>query len=310
MDAELESIGAKMDALGMWPTLVHHTWAVRPAKTVLPYFCTVLAGESALVTYRFLMLEGWQTLHDYVHTRADRWYGFYSTPMELPHFEMVVTRADGIKLFRHDPGYVPRELKETERPLVRKILWESFGLMMRVESDARLFLRYAGEQAMFARVEDAAGAWRDAPLVIAQPPPHVEKISLAKADAAAAKDLPFAREEAIELDLRILPGVMTREARPRLCYAFLGIDAATGEKIIFDRLSVNPEEGLKGLWQGLAERLLKHILARGRVPGEVKLVSGRLFRMLRPLGLHLPFKLSLHDALPRLEAALHDVATS
>lgn len=303
MDAELESIGAKMNALGLWKKLLSHTWAIRPAKTVLPYFCTVMAGDNALVAWRFLMLEGWQTLHDFVHTRADRWYGFYSTPMELPHFELVVTRADGVKLFRHDPGYVPRELKETERPLVRKLLWESYGLMMRAEGDERLFLRYADEQAMFARAESAAGGWSDAPLAIAPAPPHVEKISIAKADAAAAKDLPFAREEAIELDLRILPGVMTREARPRLCYGFIGIDAATGEKIIFDRLSVHPEEGLKGLWQGLAERLLKHILARGRVPGEVKLVSGRLFRMLRPLTLHLPFKLSLHDSLPRLAAA-------
>ena len=301
MDAEeLESIGAKMDALKMWKALANHTWAIRPAKTVLPYFCTVLGGDSALVACRFLMLEGWQTLHDFVHARADRWYGFYSTPMEMPHFELVVTRSDGVKLFRHDPGYVPRELREGERPLVRKLLWESYGLMMRAESDMRLFLRYADEQAMFARVENAAGEWADAPLAIAPQPPHVEKIAIAKADADRAKDLPFAGEEAVELDFRILPGVMTREARPRLCYGLIAVDSATGERIVFDRLSMNPEEGLRGLWQGLAGRVLKHFIARGRVPGEVKLVSGRLFRMLRPLTLQLPFKLSLHDSLPRL----------
>ena len=41
----------------------------------------------------------------------------------------------------------------------------------------------------------------------------------------------------------------------------------------------------------------------GRVPGEICLVSGRVFRMLRALCVELPFKLSLHDSLPALDAA-------
>ena len=51
-------------------------------------------------------------------------------------------------------------------------------------------------------------------------------------------------------------------------------------------------------------RLLKNLIARGRIPGNIRLLSGRVFRMLRPLCVEIPFKISLHDSLPRLEQAL------
>ena len=48
-------------------------------------------------------------------------------------------------------------------------------------------------------------------------------------------------------------------------------------------------------------QLLKALIGRGRIPGEIRLRSGRVFRLLRPLCEELPFKLSLHDELPELK---------
>ena len=87
---EPESIGARMDALGLWDALVPYNFAVKPRGTVFPYFCTVLKDDGKPVKARFLMLEGWQTLHDFVRVRMDRDFGFYSQPIEFPHFELVV----------------------------------------------------------------------------------------------------------------------------------------------------------------------------------------------------------------------------
>jgi hypothetical protein len=100
-----------------------------------------------------------------------------------------------------------------------------------------------------------------------------------------------------------MPGVMTREKRPRSVYQLAAVDARTGESAFVARMSVSPDGGLKGMWESLAPEVLRRLIGRGRVPGALRLVSGRVFRMLRPLGEELPFKLSLHDALPRLEAA-------
>jgi len=298
-----EEIGAKMDALGLWSLLEPYNFAVKPRGTVFPYFCSVLKGDGRPVKIRFLMLEGWQTLHDYVRTRVDRNFGFFSSPIELPHYELVVLESGEAKLFRHDTGYLPIEADARQQTFAARILWEAYGVMLRVETDQQLPMRFSDEKAIFARVEKTDGAWEDAPLEIPDARAHVEKISFEVADLKRAKDLPIVTGSSLELDFRILPTVMTKEPRPRCVYALVAVDPATGERVIDSRASVQPELGLKGLWESMPQQVLRALVARGRIPGELKVPSGRVFRMLRPLCVELPFKLSLHDALPALEAA-------
>lgn len=298
-----EELGRKIDALGLWDAVKPFNWVEKPRGTAFPYFCTLLGGDCKPVKVRLLMIEGWQTFHDYVRTRVDRNYGFYTTPMELPHFELVVATNGEVMLFRHDPGYMPRALTANERTLVSRLLWETYGVMMRVEGDRQLPLRFASEKSMFARVETASGAWTDEPLEIPSPHPYVEKVSFPKALLEKAKDTPLAEKEAIELDFRLLPNVMTKEERPRCAYQLTAIDAATGARVISDRTSVTPDGGLKSLWEGMPPRVLMRLVERGRIPGEIKVLSGRVFRLLRPLCVEIPFRLSLHDALPHLEEA-------
>jgi len=69
------------------------------------------------------------------------------------------------------------------------------------------------------------------------------------------------------------------------------------------RTSVQADGGLRAMWEGMPARFLKELIARKKIPGEVKVPSLRVFRMLRPLCMEIPFKLSLHDSLPRLNAA-------
>jgi len=295
-----ELIGTKMDALGLWDLLVPFNFAVRPRGTVFPYFCTVLKGDGSPVVVRFLMLEGWQTMHDYVRTRVDRNFGFYSSPIEMPHLELVVLQDGEVKLFRHDTGFMPAEADTRQRELAARILWEAYGVMMRVEGDRQLPMRFADEKAIFARVESADGTWGDSPLEIPDPPPHVEKVSLPKADIKAAQDLPFVREAVLELDFGLLPNVMTKEARPRCVYALRAVDLSTGAPAFDTRASVHPEVGIRGMWESMPVQMLKELVRYGRIPGEIKVRSGRVFRMLRPVCLELPFRLSLHDRLTAL----------
>ena len=299
----VEEIGAKMDALGLWDLLGPYNWAVKPRGTAFPYFCTVLKGDGKPVKVRLLMLEGWQTLHEYVHVRVDRNYGFYSTPIELPHFELVVLAGGARKVFRHDTGYLPVEASPAQRDLAARMLWEAFGVMLRVETDPKLPMKFSDEQAIFARVEGADGKWADEPLVIPPSRPHVEKVSFRKELVRKAVDLPLVSADSLEIDFRLLPNVMTREPRPRCVYGLIGVDGATGQKVIDSRVSMHPELGLKGLWETLPQQVLNELIRMGKVPGAIRLCSGRVFRFLRPLCMELPFKLSLHDALPKLEAA-------
>ncbi len=296
-------IGRKMDALGLWKAVMPYNWAVKPRGTAFPYFCTAIDGQNPAIKTRFLMLEGWQTIHDFVRTRVDHNFGFYSTPMEFPHFELAVPSQGDVALFRHDPGYVPRPLTEQEKSLAGRILWECYGVMMRIESEPRLPMRYSGERSMFARIEKSPGEWEDEPLAIPDPRPHVEKVTFRKDEIARAKDLPFAQEESLEVDFRLVTNVITRDARARCVYMLCAVDGATGVKQIWDGASVKPDGGLREMWESVPPRLLSHLIARGRIPGELKVSNGRMFRILRPMCVELPFKLSLHDSLPRLDEA-------
>lgn len=300
MERSVEEIAAKMAALDLWEVVGPFNWALRPCGTVLPYFCTFLRGDRKPVKVRLLLLEGWQTFHDFVRTRVDRNYGFYSSPLEMAHFELVILETGETKLFRHQPCFVPRAVTAEEKSLCGRLLWECYGVMMRIETDRRLPFRFAGEKAMFARVETGKGVWADEALPIPEMRPSVECFRLSKTDLAKAKDLPFVATEALEVDFRLVPGVMTKESRPRCVYAFVIADAQTGAHIVSERISPTTEGGLKALWKMLPGRFLFHLLARGHIPGEVRLRSGRLFRLLRPLCLDLPFKLSLHDTLPHV----------
>ena len=295
MNSTPEEIGAKMDALNLWSLLEPYNFAVKPKGTVFPYFCTILKGDGNPVKVRFLMLEGWQTLHDYVRARIDRNFGIYSTPVELPHLELVVLAGGEAKLFRHDTGYMPFEATGPQRDLASRILWEAYGVMMRVESDAKLPMRFSADKAIFARVETADGEWEDRPLEIPNPPPYTEKISFSKDDIKKAQDLPFAKDDILELDFGLLPNIMTKEARPRCVYELKAVDPKTHTVVVASRVSVHPEAGLRGLWESMPAQVLKELIRLGKVPGEIKTRSGRVFRFLRPLCLDLPFKLSLHD---------------
>lgn len=304
MERTVEEIGAKMDALGLWGTIAKGNFAVKPRGTAFPYFCTALIGDGEPVKARFLMLEGWRTLHDFVRLRMDRDFGFYSTPAEMPHFELVVLKTGEVRLFRHDPGYVPVLASPTGRALARRILWEAYGVMLRLESDNRLPFKFAAEKAVFARVESAAGVWGDAPLEICEAAPHFERVTFDKATLAKATDLPIAQGTVLELDFLLIPEMMTKEPRARCVYGLLAIDSATGERAMDSHTSVHPEAGLRGMWESLPLKVLQEFVRRGKIPAEVRVRSGRVFRLLRPLCSELSFKLSLHDSLPQLESAL------
>ena len=302
MEYSVEEIGKRMDALGVWERLYGCHWAIKPRGSAFPYFCAVLPGEIPLVRARVLLLDGWQTFHSFLHARVDPNFGFYSSPMEMPHFELVILADGKMKLFRHDPCYMPQEANAEQKAFCAKMFWEIYGVMMRVESDPKTPMMYASEQAVFSRVEGKNGKWSDQPLELLQPRPHVEKISFPKEDIAKAKDRPFAADSVLSVDFRIHLGVMTREARPRVCYCLIGVDPKTGSREIFAQVSPNPEGGLKALWEAMPAQFLRRLIERGTIPGEIRVCSQRVFRMFRPLVVELPFKLSMNLSLPEIEA--------
>lgn len=284
-----------MDALDLWDRLANCNWAVRVRGYATPFFCTVLkTPPQDPVKVRFLMLEGWQTLHDFIRAQIDPSAGSYSSPMEIRHYELALLRTGEGSVFRHEPCYMPRKVNERESELCAKLLWQAYGVMMRLETETQLPMKYADENAIFARVETDPDVWEDQPLVIVQPQPYTEKVAFDKAMLAKAKDLPILTGVAYAVDFRLLVKIMTKEPRPRTVYE-LTIRDEKGAVLVAERVSPVPEAGLKALWESVPPRILAKFVEFGRVPGELRMTSKRLFRFLRPLMLDLSVRLSLHD---------------
>ncbi len=145
---------------------------------------------------------------------------------------------------------------------------------------------------MFARVEAADGTWSDEAIEIPDPRPYVESVRLLKADVARAKDLPVDSASVWRVDFSVLLNCGTKELRPRSIYQLTITDVKTNTVLLNERLSIDAETGLKGLWESLPSRLLSFFVRSGRVPGEIVVSARRLFRLLRPMCMSLPFKLS------------------
>ena len=93
---------------------------------------------------------------------------------------------------------------------------------------------------------------------------------------------------------------------------FAAVDAKTGERRLWRKMAVDPKfprngtlESLQVLWESLAAHLLDAVIRYGKVPGSVHVRSQRMMRMLRPLGMQLPFRLVLHREMPRLTAVVN-----
>ena len=305
MTAETLELAEKMDALNLWGALKERNWALKPLGTVMPYFCTARpVDDEAGVRARLLFIEGWQTFHCFVASCADRWFGYYTSPMEIAHYELIIF-TDGRKfLARYDPGFVPREPTLEEESFLRRLMWQAYGVMMRLESSKELIMKYSSEMALFARVETKSGQWEDAPMKIPPFHPIIDRISIPKKVADAVKDLPIVEDFIIASEMKILQGVSSRGNRPKLCYAFVAIDAKSKTRLFRELMSINDvQSGVKGLWESLAGRMFDWFLKSGKVPSEIQLLSGRLFRYLRPVCMTLPIKLSLHDRIDALAEA-------
>lgn len=300
--------------LKAWKQASQHNWALVPQSSERPYIATVIAEKGAgPVEGRLMLFPGLEVFRDYMLARQIPDYGVFMSPLDIPHFEAVGLRDGGVELFSYESGYVPRLPTFEEKAFFAPLLYECYGFLMRLEEKPDLPLAYVDKKAMFARKEVLPDCWIDGPLALPEEDvvQSQEQITLQKADCAKAREMPVFPKEVWEIDYVLVPSYHTPPPRPRFLYLLAAVNQTTGERMMWERLSVDGQEkGLQRLWEGHAQRLLSAIVGHGRVPGELHVRSCRMTRFLRPLGLQLPFKIVQHAKLPMLERVLSTAINS
>ena len=314
-EKDTESIAREIARLNVWGKVARHNFAIISEMALEPYLVAVSSDASGPIVGRLLLFPGFDEFRDYRLFQQIPDYGVAMSLLDFTHWEVIALKDGSVQLCAYAPGYVPRPLSDEETSLLAPVLYECYGLFMRMEEDPDLPAKYVTQdsQRMFARKEGLDGRWRDTPLELPPVPNplYKEEVVLDKKLCADAAKLKIRDDASWQIEFAQLPNFHTREARPRFLYLFAGVDAATGERVLWDKASVSGEpDGLKKLWEGLAARLLLAVLRAQHVPASVSVRSSRLARLIRPLGLQLPFKLVQHSKLPAVEDAINRAAAT
>lgn len=319
-------------ALDVW-SKVKLQWAIVPRGAEAPFICCVELGKkpsdgSKYIKAKLMMFSGHDTFRDYAIAQRFPEYGVGQSPLDYLHTALIVGSDGKFEIFSYMPGYIPSLVEDAqERKTLAQVMYECYGLLMRIEEDPELLMKYSHERAIFARRQDGGGVWHDGKFTLPpdQGAARSERVALKNVDLAKAKSLPVDRDVEWEADFIPLPEWRTNETRPRILYVFAVIDANGGGRVLWDMMSAGdvpadendphailsgPGAGLQRLWESLAQRLLSAMVRSGRVPGTVRLRNGRMMRFIRPLAMQLPFRMVQHSSLGAVDAALKEVRKS
>jgi hypothetical protein len=207
-------------------------------------------------------------------------------------------------MFRsYRPGYAPYFITADEARFIEVALEQLLDVAPRVQADPEL-LDQEDKSDYLVRVPKHEGdefVWRDEIMRIPPPPPREVAIVMDRQLLSAAKKLPKARYE-IEADFFLTPMLIgERGERPRFGYTLLLVEASRG--MIVGAEVLEPVPDLETMWGELAVTTLNQLVRLRALPGAIKVGSGLLYDMLKPLTDELKIKLKITNNLPHVDAA-------
>ena len=281
----------------------------------------VFSGEpKAFRNVRFLF--GWKAFYEMVTRLADPAKQAPAWLLEIRMIELLFVSGD--LLFEHEmaflkkigraadntfstpvfrsiiPGFHPWLPEAQERDLLEAVLYQAFGMVLRVDADHSL-LRERFPSEILIREQDGKGGWQDlwSPVKEMGDEEVEVRIESAKLKAVCVKPM---QAVTLQLDLVFTPlKILPDGKRPQTAYVLLAVDAKNG--FIFSGDLLQATEGVAKMWSQIPDRLLEIFDRMGGCPETIEIHGERMANLLRPLGEFLSFKMVRRDRLAMLEEA-------
>lgn len=311
---DIDEVARAIAALGVWKKASKYNWALVSELFDKPLIVAINPSPSGPILARLLLFNGFTAHRDFLLFHQSRDLSFALSTIDFDHYEVIALKDGSTEIYDYRPGYVPIHPDAETRARLAPVVYECYGTLLRIDENPDLPAMYMKEQALFSRKEGLDGKWHDAPLT----PPRLdavtwtERISMDRAKCTQAARFDMAADEAWEVDFIQIPMFRTEDEQARTLFLLAAIDAKTGERRAWQKMAVNPQiprngtlEAMQLLWESIAAHLLDAIIRRGKVPGAIHIRSQRMMRMVRPLGMQLPFKLILHREMPQLTATVN-----
>lgn len=315
MKLQLDQLFERMDKLNLWESVMANPWAFKPKGSIYPYIVYVsrhalsqVKGKDIKPRICLLFLEGWQTFHDFIRTQLDPNFGYYLMPADVPTIEASYFSNGAAECWRHDPGFVTSAANDTTRDMCLRMMWELYGIMLRLETDPKLPEKFGvAHRGMLCRTEKAPGKWVDEQLEAPSPQPYEEHRIIPDTLLKSVEKLTLDKNLTVEVDFRRALNIFvrTKGMRPRNIYSFFIVDAATGKRLFNTMTMVDKDLTLKKMLENVAANFLQFVEHFGSFPSTVCVSEGRVFRQLRDLTAKFPFKLVMRDTLPHMNEAFN-----
>ena len=310
----IDEVARAIVSLNVWKKASKYNWALVSELFDKPLIAAVNPSPSGPISARLLLFNGFMAHRDFLLFRQSPDLSFAMSPMDFDHYEVIGLKDGSAEVFDYRPGFLPVHPDGETSATLAPVLYECYGLLLRIDENPDLPTIYVKEQAMFSRKEGLDGKWCDEPLI----PPNLatvswtERVGLDRAKCSQAARFDMEPDETWEVDFMQMPMYRTNDLQARMMHLLAAVDARTGERRVWQKLAVDPSiprngtlDALKPLWESLASHLLDGVLRRGKVPGSLSVRSQRMMRFLRPLSLQLPFRMVLHRQLPQVAVAVN-----
>ena len=317
----LYALADKTDSLDPWQWMEGaDCFGISVAGWDEPWFVAFGGKSNEFRSVRFL--QGWKPFYDLVTRLADPSKQVSTWLLEIRMIELLYVSKE--LLFQHErpllrtlkrkpgdacktpvfrsiiPGYHPWLPESKERELLEIVLYQTFGMAMRVEENGML-LKERFPQEILLRKQDAKGVWTDAWAPVKEVGDEEVEVRIESKRLQAVRSKPL-KSITLQLDLVFTPlRLLPSGTRPQTAYVLLAVDARSGFIVAGDLLQAT--EGIGQMWSQIPERLLQIFEKLGGCPTSIEICSDRMANLLRPLGECLPFKMVRREKLEMLESA-------
>jgi len=284
--------------------------------------CFVLFGEPGREMRAIRILLGWKAFYEMMTRLADPAKQGVAWLLEIRMIEVLC--APEPLLFQHErdflrairrepdgkgewtifrsivPGYHPWLPDAKERKLLEDVLYQAFGMALRVEADPGM-LRSRFPREILIRTSDGKGGWRDVWSRVKElSGEEIEvRIESRRLQALAAKPT---CPVTLQVDLLFTPfSIQPGRERPQTAYVLLAVDAQSG--LIHCGELFQAIGGIAAMWSEIPDRLIALFERLGGCPDAIEVRGDRMANLMRPLTEFLPFKLVRREHLKMLDEA-------
>ena len=290
--------------------------------------CFVVLGGRSKDFRNVRLVLGWKAFYDLVTRIADPAKQVATWLLEIRMIELLYVRDT--LLFEHEqaflaalkrkatdayatpvfrsviPGYHPWLPDGSERELIETVLYQAYGMAMRVEEDNAL-LRARFPREILMRKLDRQKVWQDQWVPVQEVRDEEVEVRIESKRLRKIKARPV-QKITVQLDLIFTPLKIRPDGqRPQTAYVLLAVDAQSGFIIAGELLQATA--GIAQMWAEIPERLLEIFDQIGGSPETIEICSDRMANLLRPLSEILPFKMVRRERLLMLEDAREHLST-